>query len=143
MMLIRAIAVWLVIIVAESLSGAIRRLWLIPILGEARAGQIGFVVGAIIIVTIAWLFVGWMRAETTAALMLIGSLWAILTLSFEIALGRFVFDYSWVQIAADYDITQGGLMFIGLIVLLFAPWIAANLRGTRPHPDKHLIGRNG
>jgi hypothetical protein len=139
MMLIRAIAVWLVIIAAESVSGAIRRLWLIPILGDARSGRIGFVVGAIIIITIAWFFVRWMRAETTAALLLIGLLWAALTLLFEIALGRLVFDYSWARIAADYDITQGGLMAIGLVVLLFAPWIAAKLRGT----DKRLIGRNG
>jgi hypothetical protein len=130
MMLIRAIAVWLVIIVAESVSGAIRRLWLIPILGEARAGQIGFVVGAIIIITIAWFFVGWMRAETTAALLLIGLLWAALTLLFEITLGRLVFGYSCARIAADYDIAQSGLMAIGLIVLLFAPWIAAKLHGT-------------
>ena len=71
MMLIRAIAVWLVIIVAESASGAIRRLWLIPILGEGRAAQIGFVVGVIIIITIAWLLVGWMRADRNSALLLI------------------------------------------------------------------------
>jgi hypothetical protein len=139
MMLVRAIAVWLVIIAAESVNGTIRRLWLIPILGEARAGQIGFVVGAIVIIAIAAFFVKWMRVETTAALLLIGLLWAGLTLLFEIALGRLVIDYSWARIAADYDITQGGLMAIGLIVLLFAPWSAAKLRDT----DKRLIGRNG
>lgn len=136
-MLIRAIAVWLVIIVAESFSGAIRRLWLAPILGEVRAGQIGFVVGVIIIITIAWLLVGWMRADRNSALLLIGLLWATLTLSFEIALGRFVFDYSWARIAADYDIAQGGFMSIGLIVLLFAPWIAAKLLTIAPQPQDH------
>lgn len=140
MMLVRAIAVWLVIIAAESVSGTIRRLWLIPILGEARAGQIGFVVGAIIIIAIAWLFVRWMRAESTTALLLIGLLWAALTFLFEILLGRLVLDYSWVRIAADYDITQGGLMAIGLMVLLLAPWIAAILRRTGSPKCKRPIG---
>jgi hypothetical protein len=129
-MLIRAIGVWLVIITAEIISGTLRRLWLIQVVGETRAGQIGFVVGVIIIVTTAWLFARWMRAESTLALLLIGLLWAALTLSFEIALGRLVLNYSWARIAADYDLSEGGLMSIGLVLLLVAPLIASRMRGT-------------
>ena len=51
--------------VAESISGTIRSLWLIPAVGEVRAGQIGFVVGVIIVITTAWLFIRWMRPRQT------------------------------------------------------------------------------
>ena len=116
--------------VAESISGTIRSLWLIPAVGGVRAGQIGFVVGMIIVITTAWLFIRWMRPEKPSALLAIGLLWAALTLSFEIALGRLVLNYSWERMVSDYDIAQGGLMLIGLAVLLFAPLIAATVRGT-------------
>lgn len=52
------------------------------------------------------------------------------TLVFEIALGRLVLNYSWERMVLDYEIAQGGLMLIGLAVLLFAPLIAATLRGA-------------
>ena len=116
--------------VAESISGTIRSLWLIPAVGEVRAGQIGFVVGVIIVITTAWLFIRWMRPKKPSALLAIGLLWAALTLAFEVALGRLVLNYSWERMVLDYEIAQGGLMLIGLAVLLFAPLIAATLRGT-------------
>ena len=132
--LARATAVWLVIIVAESVSGAIRSLWLIPAVGEGRASQIGFAVGVIIIVTTAWLFIRWMNPEKLSHLLLIGLLWAALTLAFEVALGRLVLNYSWERIVLDYYIAEGGLMLIGLGVLLFAPLLAATLRGANATP---------
>lgn len=100
--------------VAESISGTIRSLWLIPAVGEVRAGQIGFVVGVIIVITTAWLFIRWMRQRWRSR-----SHW-----------GRLVLNYSWERMVLDYEIAQGGLMLIGLAVLLFAPLIAATLRGT-------------
>jgi len=48
---------------------------------------------------------------------------------FEIGLGRFVFAYSWEQIAADYNLLQGGLMPIGLVLLVLSPFIATKRRG--------------
>ena len=132
--LARATVVWLVIIVAESVSGAVRSLWLIPAVGEARASRIGFAVGVIIIVTTAWLFIRWMNPEKLSHLLLIGLLWVALTLAFEVALGRLVLNYSWERIVLDYDIAEGGLMLIGLGVLLFAPLLAATLRGANATP---------
>jgi hypothetical protein len=46
-------------------------------------------------------------------------------------LGRLALDYSWDRIAAEYDPAQGGLMWMGMLLLLSAPLIAARLRGLR------------
>jgi hypothetical protein len=58
----------------------------------------------------------------------VGLLWAGLTLAFEIALGRLVFHYAWVQIFADHNLLQGGLMGIGLTLLILAPSLPAKIQ---------------
>jgi hypothetical protein len=58
----------------------------------------------------------------------VGFLWMLLTVVFEISLGRFVFGYSWEQIAADYNLLQGNLMSLGLILLVLAPTLGMRIR---------------
>jgi hypothetical protein len=137
MLLLRSLVVWLIFILAESLNGTIRILWLIPALGDVRAHQISFMTGSFLILAIAILFVPWLRIKRIFPLLGVGLLWALLTFAFEIALGRMVFGYSWEQIMADYNLRQGGLMPFGLAWLALAPPIAARIRGLllEEHPQ--------
>ncbi|MFN5751288.1 MAG: hypothetical protein ACK47G_02180 [Pseudanabaena sp.] len=129
MVILTSILVWLVFIFAESLNGTARIFWLIPLLGDSLAHQISFAIGSLLIVTIATLFIGWLEASKFIQLLSIGLAWLLLTVLFEIALGRFVLAYSWEQIAADYNLLQGGLMPIGLVLLVLSPFIATKIRG--------------
>jgi len=52
----------------------------------------------------------------------------VLTVAFEIALGRFVLNLPWERIWSDYNVTSGALMPLGLAGLLLSPLIAANIR---------------
>jgi hypothetical protein len=128
MMFLRSIAIWLVFIIIESLNGTIRTLWLVPLLGELRAHQISFATGSLLILTIATLFVRWLKIANVFQSLGVGVLWMLLTVLFEVSLGRLAFGYSWSQIAADYDLCQGRLMSLGLVLLLFAPFIATKIR---------------
>ena len=85
------------------------------------------------ILGISWLFIRWLRAEMTRSFVGVGLLWLVLTVAFEIGLGRLAFNYSWDRIFSDYDISKGGLMSIGLAFLAFAPLLAARLRGIWPN----------
>ncbi len=127
--LLRGFVVWLVIIVAESLHGTARELWLKPLVGDFRARQIAFFSGMALILLVALLFVRWLRAESQRQLLHVGLLWALLTLVFEFALGLIVLGYSWRRMGEDYNLARGGLMGLGVIWLLFAPLLAARLRG--------------
>ena len=60
-------------------------------------------------------------------LLFIGALWLVLTLAFEFGLGH-ALGRSWAALLADYDLTRGGLLSIGMVVLALAPWIAAHFR---------------
>ncbi len=62
---------------------------------------------------------------------MVGLNWLVLTVTFEVLFGRFVAGLSWERIAAAYDITKGGLMSLGLLVLLISPMIACELRTHR------------
>lgn len=131
MSFVRSLVVWCLFIFAESLNGTIRNLWLIPTLGDRPAHLISFVTGSILILTIATLCIRWLNARSPTQLLRIGLLWLMLTLGFEIGLGRFGLGYSWERIAADYNLAQGQLMPIGLVLVLLSPLIATQLRPLR------------
>jgi hypothetical protein len=132
-LLLKSIVVWLIFILAESLNGMMRILWLIPAWGDVLAHQISFVIGTLLILAIAILFVPWLQIRRLFPLLTVGILWALLTLAFEIALGYMIFGYSWEQIMADYNLRQGGLMPFGLAWLALSPAIAARIRGLLLH----------
>jgi hypothetical protein len=126
----RAFVVWLVIALAESVHGTARILFLQPLIGDFPARQLAVFSGILIILAIAYLFSGWLRAKNDLQLFAVGLLWIVLTLTFEISLGR-AMNLSWARIFSDYDIADGGLMPIGLAFMLLAPLIAAKLKARR------------
>ncbi|NLS97556.1 MAG: hypothetical protein GXX96_35905 [Planctomycetaceae bacterium] len=127
--LVRAFAVWLVLIVAEILHGIARGVFLVPHVGEFRSNQIGVFTGSIIILVIALIFVRWIGASRTTDLLAVGFLWLGLTLAFEVAFGRFVVGASWERLWVDYNVLKGGLLPFGMLVLLLSPLIAGKVRG--------------
>ncbi len=137
MILLKGIIVWFVLILAESLNGTIRMLWLVPTLGDLRAHQLSFVMASILMLTIATLFVRWLHASRVSQLLSVGVLWLLLTVVFEMVLGRFILGYSWEQIAADYNVMQGGLMPFGMVWLTLSPLIAAKIWHILPNKNQH------
>jgi hypothetical protein len=124
----RAAAVWLVLIVAEVVHGALRAMLLAPRTGMARAGQIGVFTGCLLNFGIAYWFSPWLGVKRGRTLVAVGALWALLTVIFEVAFGRFVAGASWRRLRADYDLRHGGLLPLGLLALAGSPLLAASLR---------------
>ena len=125
--LARGFIVWLLIIFAETIHGITRTLLLEPLIGDFRARQVSVFTGAAMIVVITFVFVRWLKGSGALDFVLIGIMWVILTVGFEILLGRLVLDISWERIASDFDILHGGLMLFGLLVMLCAPMAMARL----------------
>lgn len=123
----KAMLVWLLIIVIESVQGVLRNRFLAPVVGDFAARQVGVLVGAAVIVLLAWLMAPWLNLQGRAQSAGVGLLWVGLTVAFELSLGL-ALGLSWERMASDYDITRGGLLGLGLIVLALAPCTAARLR---------------
>ncbi len=126
----RACYVWLLIAVAESVHGTLRRLFLVSRIGELLSHQIGVAVGSAIIFTIAWLCIRWLGPGSLKQQLQVGALWVVLTLIFEFTLGYF-FGYSLERILSDYNIAKGGLMVFGVLLMLISPALAAKAQKSR------------
>jgi hypothetical protein len=87
-----------------------------------------------LIFAVAYFFIRWITARTTLQLLGVGLLWVVLTVLFEIGLGRLVLHLPWDRLAEDYDPTRGGFMGLGLLFMAAAPWLTAWLRRSPGRP---------
>ena len=131
----KTIAVWMLIAVTESIHGVIRQLFIAPVIGDLPARQVGVFVASALILLIAYLTARWLDARTLKNQLQIGAVWVVLMLIFEFSLGA-VLGVSRTQMLADYNLAQGGLMGFGFALLLFAPAIAAKVRGLNSMTTK-------
>lgn len=136
MIFLKSVLIWLIFILVESLNGTIRTFWLVPIVGDPLAHQLSFATGMLIVLAIALLFIRWLKVSRVPQLLSVGVLWMVLTLAFEIVLGRVVLNYSWGESTSDYDARQGRLMALGLIWIAFALLLAAKIQGILPNPHQ-------
>lgn len=125
----RALLFWLLLIAVEVLHGMLRRLLLVPMIGDLPARQVGVFVGSALILALTTICFGWLRVTTTRGLLVIGAVWATLTFGFEVLFG-IVTGASVERIASDYDLLHGGLMPIGLTLEWLSPYIASRLRAV-------------
>jgi hypothetical protein len=126
--LLRALAVWLLIILAESLHGTLRVLFVEPVIGSLPARQIALPVGTVLIFALTFLTIRWIGETRPVRLLAIGLVWAALTLLFEISLGLLQ-GFGWERITQDYDPRRGGFMAAGLALMAAAPVLTARWRG--------------
>ena len=118
---------WLAIMGAEFVHGILRALLLEPYVGDFRSRQIGVFTGSVLILAIVRRLIRWIGTSSAAELMIAGTIWALLTVAFELGFGHYVLHEPWSRLAADYDLPRGGLLPLGLIVLALSPLAASRL----------------
>jgi len=128
----RAVMVWMVLMLFETLHGAVREVFIAPRIGALHARQLGVPVGCAIVFVVAWFAARWLGATMRAQQLVVGGLWVLLTLLFEFTLGRAV-GTSWNQMLSDYNPARGGLMVLGLVFMFVTPMLVA-----RPHSREIL-----
>src|SRR5262245_17105455 len=124
----RAFAVWLILLIVESIHGVFRRLVLEPWIDDFSARQISVFTGVILILIVTYFLIDWIKVRTVRQLTLIGVMWVLLTLLFEIGLGRLVLNYSWERVLSDFNLARGGFLSIGLLIMGLAPRITSSFR---------------
>lgn len=126
----RALLIWLCILVLASGNGAVRDFGLSPALGDTIGRAISTVLLCILILCVAWLSIGWIRPANSYQALTVGGMWLLLTLAFEFLVGHYGFGKPWTILLADYDISQGRIWVLALIVTFCAPLLAARWRGV-------------
>jgi hypothetical protein len=130
----RALAIWVVLVLVESIHGVARRLFLEPQLGDLRARQVSVFTGSLLITLVFWITLERLGKQPASRWWLLGLLWLGLTLTFELTLGRAT-GLSWERIASDFDPQRGGFLGFGMLVILVGPRILAARRGLVQNPQ--------
>ncbi len=125
---LKAIAVWVVILLLAIINGAVREAVLLPGLG-APSGLVlsGALLSAMILAT-AYLTLPWLGTRPPSHLWGIGIGWLVLTLVFEFSFGLWQ-GKSWSTLLEAYTFKDGNLWPLVLIVVASAPNVAGKLRG--------------
>lgn len=123
----RGLAVWLVIMLAETVHGTLRGLFLVPRVGEDMASRIGWPVGLVIVFAIAIAGARWVGLRDTHRLLALGAIWMVLTFFFEVGIG-YLRGFDTARIWAEINPLAGGLMLYSLAAMFAAPLIGARVR---------------
>jgi len=92
---------------AETLHGLWRVKALALWIGDATARDVSVFTGSLVILLITLACIGWIPARSARTLVLVGFTWMVLTIAYELALGRFALHLSWAEIASDFDLSHG------------------------------------
>lgn len=127
-MILRALAVWLLLLILAVLNGGLRDTQLSPRLGDTVGRGISTLLLCGLIVLATWLTIGWIRPGGSREALAVGALWVALTLAFEFGVGHYGFGKPWPELLADYDLSRGRIWITVLVVTLLAPWWTARSR---------------
>lgn len=120
-MVLRALAVWILLLVLAVLNGGLRESWLVPALGPLRAHQAGTLLLSTFILAATRATSGWIGIDGAREAIGVGALWLGLTLAFEFLGGHFLFHRPWPALLADYDLSRGRIWVLVLAVTFLAP----------------------
>jgi hypothetical protein len=128
---LRAIAVWLVLLVIAIANGAAREGLISPRVGQAAGHVISTILLCLLIIALTWLTLPWIGPSGTSDALAIGLWWVALTLAFEFLAGHFLFGKPWPELLADYNLLRGRIWPLVPLVTLLAPSIVFRISGAR------------
>jgi len=127
--LLKALALWLAILLLAILNGTLREKALIPAMGTFTGLITSGIVLSTCIALVAIFAAPWYGPLPQSRYWLIGLFWLFLTLLFEFSFGRFIQHKDWAQLLQAYTFNGGNIWPVVLAVTLLSPWLAARLRG--------------
>jgi len=128
--LLKATGIWLVIVIAAIFNAVFREKILLPVIGSGFALPLSGVLLSILVFLITFVSISFIGSSVAKIYLLIGLLWVVLTLSFELLFGRFIVGKPWHEIMQVFNIQKGDLFIVALFVTAISPWVAAKARGV-------------
>jgi hypothetical protein len=128
--ILRAVAVWLLLLFVALVVAVLRVKLLEPRVGELSAHVLGSLLVAAVFATLIFALAPWVVPDLdTRHLLVLGGAWTLATVGFEFGFGRLVMGHPWSRLLADYDLRRGRIWVLVLLVILVMPILAGFLRG--------------
>jgi hypothetical protein len=125
---VKAFCLWLGFLVVAITCGILRERFLAPWLGPTGGRVLGTLLVGVVLFGLIYVYVGKMKQTTKGSLVKLGLFWTILTMGFEFLFGHFGLGHSWESLWADYNVFQGRLWPLVLMVTLFGPLAARKIK---------------
>ncbi|HTD91087.1 MAG TPA: hypothetical protein VK663_10525 [Burkholderiales bacterium] len=119
--LLKALALWIAILVLAIINGTLREKALIPAMGAFGGLIASGIALSVCIVLVAFLGAPWYGPLPSSQYRLIGLFWLLLTVLFEFSFGRFVQHKDWEQLVQAYAFKGGNLWPVVLAVTALSP----------------------
>ena len=119
---------WFVIALFAIINGIFRENVLAPYLGETVALPVSGVNLSMIIFTIMYLSIHMFGKNKYRTYLYIGIQLVTMTLLFEFIFGHYVLKNSWSELLQVFNILEGNLFIIALLVSFASPLLAANIK---------------
>lgn len=116
------LAFWVLLLICAATMGTAREKIVKPKLGE-KAGTIVMTLAFIAIVFIVAALMTDTAGLHEEEAWIAGLIWLVLTVAWEVFMGRVLMKLTWQEIFADYNIFRGRLWPLVLLATLIAPYL--------------------
>jgi hypothetical protein len=104
---LKALALWLVILMLAVANGLLREAVLVPALGRFAGLMTSGLLLSLLILLVAVIAAPWYGRLRAGTYWLIGAMWLVLTLVFEFGVGRLVQHKPWHELLDAYTFSGG------------------------------------
>jgi hypothetical protein len=125
----RSLVIWVVMLIAASVNGAIREAVLVPVMGDVAGRAASTLLLSGLVLLLAYVSIDWTHPRSGREAWAVGGLWVALTLAFEFLAGHYLFGNPWSRLLEDYDVFRGRIWILVLITTAVAPRLCARMRG--------------
>jgi len=129
MVALKALGLWLLILVLAIVNGGLREVVLLKVLPRTTAFTASGLLLIACVLIVALLSIKWLGQLGFAQYAGVGLLWLVLTLAFEFGFGLLVRGESVASVLDAYRFRDGNIWPVVLVVVAAAPAFAAYVRG--------------
>ena len=127
--LLKAVIVWIGMLVLAMLNGIARDMLLTPAFGISIAQPVSGIILCVLIFIVSYYSLAFIGATRVRGFLSVGLFWVCLTLVFEYLFAHYLLGMSWRQVSQIFNIQQGNLFSLALLVTAIGPLLAAKVAG--------------
>jgi len=117
----KAAFIWIIIAAFAIANGIFKESFLEPYLGKVIALPASGITLSIIIFSVILLSFRLIEGYRHVTYLYIGLQWVSMTLIFEFIFGHYIMERSWQELFQVFNIFEGNLFLLALLVTLFSP----------------------
>ena len=122
--IVLVVLIWFMLAFLAVLNGAFRIYAIIPNTGEYTGHILSSFIFSAVIIFVAFVFVKKKKIKESKMQIRIGLTWLLMTITFEFLFGHFVMNNTWEKLFHDYNLMEGRVWILVLVVTFFSPLIA-------------------